>query len=58
VRDDLGQGERGGIRVELSLHDFQVRRDAPQVFVGGLVGQVSQAQRLPDFTRGKEFLEL
>jgi hypothetical protein len=58
VGDDLGQRQRGGVGVEAALYDLEVRRDGAQVLVRRLVGQVAQAERLPDLARREELLEL
>lgn len=58
VGDDLREGQGGGLDVEAALDDLEVGRDGAEVLVGRLVGQVSQAEGLGDFARGKELFEL
>lgn len=58
VRDDLGEREGRGLDVEAALDDLEVRRDGAEVLVGGLVGQVSEAERLGDLSWGEQFFEL
>lgn len=41
-----------------ALYDLEVRGDGAQVFVGCLVGEVAEAERLGDFAGREEFLEL
>lgn len=58
VGDDLGEGEAGGLDVEAALDDLEVGRDGAEVLVGGLVGQVAEAEGLGDLAWREELLEL
>lgn len=58
VRDDLGKREGGGLDVVAALDDFEVGGDGAEVFVGGLVGEVAQAQGLAYLSGSEELLEL
>lgn len=58
VGDDLGEGEAGGLDVEAALDDLEVGRDGAEVLVGGLVGQVAEAEGLGDLSWREELLEL
>lgn len=58
VGDDLGQRQRGGLDVVAALDDLEVGRDGAQVVVGGLVGEVAQAERLANLAGREELLEL
>ena len=58
MRDDFGEGEVGGLGVEIALDDLEVRGHGAEVVVGFLVGQVAETEDLGDFVGGKELLEL
>jgi hypothetical protein len=58
VRDHFGEGEVGGLDVEVALDDLQVRRDAAEELVRLLVGDVAEAEDLADLPWGEELLEL
>ena len=58
MRHYARQRERRGVGIEASAHELQVGRDPAQVGVGCTVGQVAEAEGLPDFAGGEEFLEL
>lgn len=58
MRHDLRERQRRRLAVEAALYDLEIWCDAAQVFVGGLVCQVSEAERLSDLAGREEFLEL
>lgn len=58
VGDDLGEGEVGGLDVEVALDDLQVGGGAAQEVVRVLVGEITETEDLADFARGEELLEL
>src|SRR6187399_918343 len=58
MRNNLGQWQGRSLDIEAALDDLKVRRDAPQVLVGRLVGQIPQADRLADLPGSKELFEL
>ena len=55
---DLGEREGRRVGVVPALDDLQVRRDRTQVVVGWAVGEVAEAEGLPDLAWGEEFFEL
>lgn len=58
VLDDVCDGEGGGLDVLAAADDLEVRADGAEVLVGGLVGEVAEADGLGDLARGEELLEL
>jgi len=58
VRDDLRQGEGGGLDVVAALDDLEVGRYRAEVLVCALVGQVAEAEGLAYLSGGEELLEL
>jgi hypothetical protein len=58
VCDDFGEREVGRLDVEVALYDLQVRRDGAQELVCVAVGDVAEAEDLPNFAGREELLEL